>query len=144
MLIEDNSGDAYLIEEYLEEFANFSYEVKNVGTLNEALDILKKQHFDLILSDLTLPDSDGINTFIRVHNQASRIPVILLTELDDEAIGSYAVEKGAKDFLVKGQTESRLLECIIECSTERKKRFSLLFDGYYSIRVPELLKTVSK
>jgi CheY-like chemotaxis protein len=116
LLIEDNSGDAYLIEEYLEEFANFSYEVKNVGTLNEALDILKKQHFDLILSDLTLPDSDGINTFFRVHNQDSRIPVILLTELDDEAIGSYAVKKGAKDFLVKGQTEGRLLECIIQCS----------------------------
>jgi two-component system cell cycle sensor histidine kinase/response regulator CckA len=116
LLIEDNSGDAYLIEEYLEEFANFSYEVKNVGTLNEALDILKKQHFDLILSDLTLPDSDGIYTFFRVHNQASHIPVILLTELDDEAIGSYAVKKGAKDFLVKGQTEGRLLECIIQCS----------------------------
>ena len=41
LLIEDNSGDVYLIEEYLEEFANFSYEIKNVGTLNEALDILK-------------------------------------------------------------------------------------------------------
>ena len=117
MLIEDNSGDAYLIEEHLEEFANFSYEIESVGTLNEALDILKKQHFDLILSDLTLPDSDGINTFFRVHNQASRIPVILLTELDDEAIGSYAVEKGARDFFVKGQTDGRLLECIIECST---------------------------
>jgi CheY-like chemotaxis protein len=116
LLIEDNSGDAYLIEDYLEEFANFSYEIKNVGTLNEALDILKKQHFDVILSDLTLPDSYGINTFFRVHNQNSRIPVILLTELVDEAIGSYAVENGAVDFFVKGQTEDRLLESIIQCS----------------------------
>jgi CheY-like chemotaxis protein len=116
LLIEDNSGDAYLIEEYLEEFADFSYEIKNVRTLNEALDILKKQPFDVILSDLVLPDSDGINTFFRVYNQDSRIPVILLTELDDEAIGSYAVEKGAKDFLVKGQTDGRLLECIMQCS----------------------------
>jgi DNA-binding response OmpR family regulator len=116
LLIEDNSGDAYLIEEHLEEFANFSYELSNVGTLKEGLNILKEQPFDVVLLDIVLPDSDGVNTFFRVHNQNSRIPVILLTELDDEAIGAYAVEKGAKDFLVKGQTEGRLLECILECS----------------------------
>jgi CheY-like chemotaxis protein len=116
LLIEDNSGDAYLIEDHLEEFANFSCEIKNVGTLKEGLSILKEQQFDVILSDLSLPDSDGVNTFFRIHNQNSRIPIILLIELDDEAIGSYAVEKGAHDFLVKGQTEGRLLECINKCS----------------------------
>jgi CheY-like chemotaxis protein len=116
LLIEDNLGDAYLIEEYLEEFANFSYEFKNVGTLNEGLSILKERSFDVILSDLVLPDSDGVNTFFRIHNQNPLIPLIILTELDDEAIGSYAVEKGAHDFLVKGQTEGRLLECIMRCS----------------------------
>ena len=117
MLIEDNSGDAYLIEEHLEEFANFSYEIESVGTLNEALDVLKKQLFDVILLDIVLPDSDGVSTFFRIHNQNSRIPIILLTELDDKAIGSYAVEKGAHDFLVKGQTEGRLLQSISACST---------------------------
>jgi CheY-like chemotaxis protein len=114
--IEDSSGDAYLIEEHLEEFANFLYELSNVGTLNEALSVLKEQPFDVILLDLILPDSYGVDTFIRIHNQNSHIPIIILTELDDVAIGSYAVEKGAKDFLVKGQTESRLLECIMQCS----------------------------
>ena len=117
LLIEDNLGDAYLIEEYLEEFDNFSYEIKNVGTLTEALSILKKQPFDVIVLDLGLPDSDGINTFFRIHNENPLIPIIILTELDDEAIGFYALEKGAKDFLVKGQTEGKLLECIIRCST---------------------------
>ncbi len=112
MLIEDNPGDAYLIEEHLEEFANFSYELKNVGTLNEALDILKKQRFDVILSDLSLPDSDGINTFFRIHNETPLIPIIILSGSNDEEIGAYSVEKGAHDFFVKGQTESRLLECI--------------------------------
>jgi CheY-like chemotaxis protein len=116
LLIEDNSGDAYLIEEHLEEFADFSYEIKNVGTLNEALSVLKEQPFDVILSDLVLPDSDGVNTFSRIHDQNSRIPIIILIELDDEAIGSYAVEKGAHDFFVKGQTESKLLQSIIQCS----------------------------
>ena len=112
LLIEDNLGDAYLIEEYLEEFANLSYEIKNVGTLTEALSVLKKQLFDVIVLDLGLPDSDGINTFFKIYNENPLIHIILLTELEDEAIGSYAVEKGAKDFLVKGQTEGRLLECI--------------------------------
>ncbi len=116
LLIEDNSGDAYLIEDRLEEFANFSYEFKNVGTLNEALNVLKKQLFDVILLDLILLDSDGVNTFFSIHNENPLVPIIVLTELEDEAIGSYSVEKGAKDFLIKGQTEGRLLQSINTCS----------------------------
>jgi CheY-like chemotaxis protein len=126
LLIEDNSGDAYLIEEHLEEFADFSYELKSVGTLTEALSILNNQHFDVILLDLVLPDSYGANTFFRIHNENPLIPIIVLTELVDEAIGSYSVEKGAKDFLVKGQTEDRLLESIFECSIERKRNSSIV------------------
>jgi len=124
LLIEDNPGDAYLIEEHLEEFANFSYEFKNVGTLNEALGVLKKQPFDVILLDLELPDSCGINTFLNIHNKNPLIPIIILTGLSDKTIESYALKKGAQEFLVKGQTEGRLLECIIQCSSERKKRLS--------------------
>jgi CheY-like chemotaxis protein len=122
LLIEDNPGDAYLIEEHLEEFANFLYDSKNVGTLNEALSALKEQPFDVIVLDLELPDSDGINTFLSVHKQNSLIPIIILTGLNDETIGTYAIKEGAHDFLVKGQTEGRLLECIIQCSIERKKK----------------------
>jgi DNA-binding NtrC family response regulator len=121
LLIEDNPGDAYLIEEHLEEFANFSYELKIVETLDEALSVLKKQPFDVILLDLELPDSYGINTFLIVHNKNPLIPIIILTGLSDRTIESYAIKKGAYDFLVKGQTEDRLLEGIIRCSIERKK-----------------------
>jgi two-component system, cell cycle sensor histidine kinase and response regulator CckA len=117
LLIEDNLGDAYLIEEYLEEFANFSYELKNVGTLNEALGILKEQPFDVIVLDLLLPDSDGINTFLRIYNENPLIPIIILTAFNDETIESYAIKEGAHDFLVKGQTEGRLLECINTCTS---------------------------
>jgi DNA-binding NtrC family response regulator len=124
LLIEDNPGDAYLIEEHLEEFANFSYELKIVETLDEALSVLKKQPFDVILLDLELPDSYGINTFLIVHNKNPLIPIIILTGLSDRTIESYAIKKGAYDFLVKGQTEDRLLEGIIRCSIERKKWLS--------------------
>ena len=116
LFIEDNLGDAYLIEEHLEEFANFSYEIKNVGTLNEALSILKEQPFDVILSDLSLPDSDGVNTFFRIHNENPLIPLIILSGSNDEEIGAYAVKNGAQDFFVKGQADGRLLECIMQCS----------------------------
>jgi CheY-like chemotaxis protein len=115
LLIEDNSGDAYLIEDYLEEFANFSYELKNVRTLNEALSILKEQPFDVILSDLSLPDSDGVNTFLRIHAENPLIPIIILSGSNDEEIGAYAVKNGAHDYFVKGQTDGRLLECINIC-----------------------------
>ena len=124
LLIEDNPGDAYLIEEHFEEFANFSYELKIVETLDEALSVLKKQPFDVILLDLELPDSYGINTFLSVHNKNPLIPIIILTGLSDRTIESYAIKKGAYDFLVKGQTEDRLLEGIIRCSIERKKWLS--------------------
>ena len=116
LLIEDNPGDAYLIEDHLEEFANFSYEIKNVGTLNDGLSILREQSFDVVLSDLTLPDSDGVNTFFRIHNENPLIPIIILSGSNDEEISAYAVKNGAHDFFVKGKTDGRLLECIIQCS----------------------------
>lgn len=121
LLVEDNPGDAYLIGEQLEEFANFTYKIKNVETLNEALNVLKEETFDVILLDLGLPDSDGINTFLRVYNKNPLIPIIILTGLNDETIGSYAVKKGAQDFLVKGHIEGRLLQSTIQYSIERKK-----------------------
>lgn len=122
LLIEDNPGDVGLIEEHLEEFADFSYEIKNVEILGEALCVLKEQLFDVILLDLELPDSYGINTFLTVHNQNPLIPIIILTGLNDKTIESQAAKKGAHDFLVKGQTEDRLMGCIMQCSIERRKR----------------------
>ena len=89
--------------------------------LNEALSVLKEQTFDVILLDLGLPDSDGINTFLRIYNKNPLIPIIILTGLNDETIWSYAVKKGAQDFLVKGQIEGRLLQSTIQYSIERKK-----------------------
>ncbi|AKB56844.1 PAS domain S-box protein [Methanosarcina barkeri] len=121
LLFEDNPGDAGLIEEMLEEFADFQYEFKTVQTLNEGLSFLKDNRFDIILSDLGLPDSDGIDTFLEIHARNSRIPIIILTGMNDEKIGVEAVKKGAQDYLVKGQVDGRLLKRSIQYSIERKK-----------------------
>jgi PAS domain S-box-containing protein len=121
LLIEDNLGDAGLIEEMLEEFADFPYELKNVKTLQEGLSLLEERPFDIIMTDLRLPDSDGINTFLDIHAKTSRIPIIILTALYNEKIGIDAVKEGAQDYLVKGQVDGRLLKRSIQYSIERKK-----------------------
>jgi PAS domain S-box-containing protein len=121
LLFEDNPGDAGLIEEMLAEFASFPYELKNFETLSEGLSLLKESQFDVILSDLGLPDSDGIDTFLEIHARNSRIPIIILTGMNDEKIGIEAVKKGAQDYLVKGQVDGRLLKRSIQYSIERKK-----------------------
>ncbi len=121
LLFEDNPGDAGLIEEMLEEFASFPYELKSVETLSEGLNLLKESSFDVILSDLGLPDSDGVDTFLEIHSRNSRVPIIILTGRNDEKIGVDAVKKGAQDYLVKGQVDGRLLKRSIQYSIERKK-----------------------
>lgn len=121
LLFEDNPGDAGLIEEMLEEFANFQYELIKVETLSEGLNLLKEKPFDVILSDLGLPDSDGIDTFLEIHARNSRIPIIILTGMNDERIGINAVKQGAQDYLVKGQVDGKLLIRSIQYSIERKK-----------------------
>jgi PAS domain S-box-containing protein len=121
LLFEDNLGDTALIEEMLEEFADFPYELKNVETLNEGLSLLEEFSFDVIITDLRLPDSDGIDTFLDIHARNSRIPTIILTASNDEKIVIDAVKKGAQDYLIKGQADGRLLKRSIQYSIERKK-----------------------
>lgn len=121
LLFEDNPGDTGLIEAMLEDFTDFSYELKNAETLDEGLGLLKERQFDVILLDLGLPDSEGISTFLDVHKKSPGTPIIILTGLTDEKTGINAVKKGAQDYLVKGQVESKLLERSIKYSIERKK-----------------------
>jgi len=121
LLFEDNPNDVNLIEDMLEEFSDFHYELKNVETLNEGLSLLKERPFDVILTDLCLPDSDGIDTFLDIHARNSRIPIIIFTASNDEKIGIDAVKKSAQDYLIKGQVNGRLLKRSIQYSIERKK-----------------------
>ena len=131
LLIEDNTGDAYLIEEHLDEFANFSFELEISETLGEALRVLKNKSFDVIVLDLELSDSHGINTFLKVKNENPLIPIIILTGLNDETIRTRAFKKGVYEFLFKGQIECRLLKCILHCSNEVRKDSSSIINKCY-------------
>jgi signal transduction histidine kinase len=120
LLFEDNLGDAGLIEEMLEEFQNI-YLLKNVESLEEGLNVLNDPHFDIILLDLGLPDSDGIETLIEVDKKTPNIPIIVLTGLNNEEIGILAVKMGAQDYLIKRDIDSKLLTRSINYSIERNK-----------------------
>ena len=105
MLVEDNPADARLVRELLTEASAVGFDVATVERLAEAIERLKAETFDIILLDLRLPDSAGLETFTRVRDQAPETPVVVLTGLADEELGTSAVSEGAQDYLVKGQVD---------------------------------------
>jgi sigma-B regulation protein RsbU (phosphoserine phosphatase) len=104
LLVEDHPGDARLIQELLAE-AEVCFDVERVARLDEALERLRTGRFELVLVDLSLPDSQGIETFHRVFAQVPEVPLIVLSGLDDEALALQTVREGAQDYLVKGRVD---------------------------------------
>lgn len=121
MMVEDNLGDAMLIGEMLKEANSTRFLLQHNLQLSTAFESLRCRHFDLILLDLGLPDSFGIDTLKKVLANFPSIPVVIMTGLDDEELGFEAVKMGAQDYLIKGQIDSNLLLRTIRYSIERKK-----------------------
>ncbi|CAN5120058.1 hypothetical protein BH09BAC1_BH09BAC1_22680 [soil metagenome] len=119
LLIEDNPGDAFLIKFYLEESVLKYARLLHAEYLNTALDLLQNNEFDVILLDLNLPDSKGIETLEAVLDAAQGSVVIVLTGLNDEKLGLQTVKKGAQDFLVKGQFDGKVLTSSVRYAFER-------------------------
>ncbi len=122
LLVEDNPGDARLILEMLNEYGGCSYKIKTAGVLSAAFEELENPEFDIILLDLNLPDSAGLNTLERIVQETGKvIPVIVLTGLNDEDTGISAIEYGAADYLIKGELNHSMLIKSIMYSIGRKK-----------------------
>lgn len=121
LLIEDNPGDVRLVSEMLKECNLDIFKITHTGLVDEALEILKKEKFDVILVDLNLPDSYGFGGLERIITYKPESPVIVLTNTDDEITGIRAIEKHADDYLVKGQINANLLCRSIRYAIERKK-----------------------
>jgi len=120
LLVEDNPGDARLIKETLSDAAADQFELSCTERLDLALEHVAQHEFDVVLLDLTLPDSSGLHTFERMHAQAPTVPIIVLTGLDVEALGIEAVQKGAQDYLNKGQVDTPLLVRSVRYAIARK------------------------
>jgi DNA-binding response OmpR family regulator len=120
LLIEDNSADARFIIEMFKEISKPKYELKNVTNLQDGLKYLDKHPVDILLLDLSLPDSSGLETFEKAHKHDPELPIVILSGLDDEEIAVKAVREGAQDYLMKGDVTSRILSRAINYAIERK------------------------
>jgi len=120
LLVEDNPGDARLIEEILIETAGASFDLECTERLSEGLARLASSDVDVVLLDLSLPDSQGLDTFARVYEEAPQIPIVVLSGVDDEALAIQAVREGAQDYLVKGMADTDILVRSIRYAVERK------------------------
>ena len=118
LLVEDNPADARLVREMLRDVSP-SPTVTHAVRLNEAVDHLRTEGFNAVLLDLTLPDSNGIDTFARARSEAPHAPIVVLTGLADEALAARAVREGAQDYLIKGQVDGPLLFQSLRYAVER-------------------------
>jgi DNA-binding response OmpR family regulator len=128
LLVEDNLGDARLLREMFNEQGVHNTEVTHVERLSEAEKHLSEHAVDVILLDLGLPDAQGLAAVRRARAAALRIPLVVLTGLDDESLATQALQEGAQDFLVKGQIETRGLLRALRYAIERKTAEEALFE----------------
>jgi len=120
LLIEDNPGDARLLREMFNEQGSHATKLTCVESMSEAEKHLAEHPVDIILLDLGLPDAQGLGAFRRAHAAAPRVPVVVLTGLDDESLAAQAIREGAQDYLIKDQIETRGLLRAMRYATERK------------------------
>lgn len=121
LLVEDNPGDARLLEEHLRDAPSLAATVERVERLDAVADQLKRRRADVMLLDLSLPDAHGMETVRRALEIAPELPIVVLTGLDDEAVAIQAVQAGAQDYLVKGLVDQALLSRSIRYAIERKQ-----------------------
>jgi PAS domain S-box-containing protein len=120
LLIEDNPGDVRLIQEMLREAREPIFHLEAADSLSAGLARLAAAPMDIMLLDLTLPDSYGIETFHKAHAEASGVPIVVLSGSDDEELAMSAVQAGAQDYIVKGQVDGHLLVRAIQYAVGRE------------------------
>jgi PAS domain S-box-containing protein/putative nucleotidyltransferase with HDIG domain len=122
LFIEDNPGDARLVKEELRLAGSSTIvQLEWVDRLEKGLERLASNHIEAVLLDLSLPDSEGLDTLRRVLTSAPSIPVIVMTGQADEAVAMQAVQAGAQDYLIKGHVDGRLLTRSIQYAIQRKQ-----------------------
>ena len=109
------------MREMLAEVRGTAFDLEWADQLSSGLERLAAGGIDAVLLDLSLPDSQGFDTFVKTHTQAAQVPIIVLSGLDDEELAGKAVREGAQDYLVKGNVDSNLLVRALRYAVERKK-----------------------
>ena len=126
LLIEDSTADARLLQEFLRETLYDEFRLTHVERLGKALQHLESKAYDVILLDLTLPDSDGLRSLNMLLTQAPSIPVVVLTNTNNPELAVEAVRQGAQDYLVKRQMHPEVLVRSLRYAIERKQQAEAL------------------
>jgi PAS domain S-box-containing protein len=140
LLVEDNPADARLLRELLKEITTAQFDLTVVNRLSEALTKLHGGSFDVVLTDLSLPDSHGLDAFRELHSAAPTLPVIVLSGVDDENLATNAVREGAQDYLVKDRIDPHLLVRSVRYAIERhaSERKLIASEAFYHSLVEHL------
>jgi CheY-like chemotaxis protein len=136
LLVEDNAADAHLAKMHLEESSQ-KVDIFHAESFFDAMDYINTEEIDLVLLDLSLPDSSGFKTLTRYMEKAAHIPVVVLTGINNEIIGNQSVKAGAQDFLVKGQYDSKILGRVIRYSLQRSSVLQKLEETASSLTLSE-------
>jgi len=126
LLIEDDEADVELIHEYLSEAANWHVTIYPVNRLATGIEHLQKRTFDIVLLDLSLPDSCGLDTFLRLRQQFPQVPIVILSGNTDQTLAFKAVQAGAQDYLLKGEVDTQNLTRAIRYAIERHRLWTQL------------------
>lgn len=122
LLVEDDVVDCRQVKLLLAKFTDgVRFHVDTAGTLHEAARCLSNNHCDVVLLDLGLPDSDGLDTIQGAHEISPNVPIVVLTGLDDENVGVQAIRRGAEDYLVKGPSLEHALVRTMRHAIERRR-----------------------
>lgn len=121
LLVEDDPGFAFALKSLLNRKPLFTFDLTHLTTVAAAEQLLKNKSFDVIILDLTLPDSHGLDTLTRIRRACSTEAIVVLTGQDQEDLATQALHAGAQDYLIKGEILGRVLSRAIEHSIERAR-----------------------
>ena len=144
LMVEDEPGDAEYLRWMLKDVPGGSFELACVERLGDALAHLRTRPADVVLLDLTLPDSHGIETLTRLRSHQPEIPIVVLTGLNDEQMAIEALRHGAQDYLVKGQLDPNLLSRAVRYAISRKQVESELRESQEQLRKVQKMEAIGR
>lgn len=121
LLIEDNPGYTRLVQKMLVLPGRVEYRIECADRLSTGLEYLVQGEYDVVLLDLGLPDSQGLDTLHKVRAQVPAVPIVVMTGIEDETLAVQAIRQGAQDYLVKGDIDRKILQRVMLYAIERKE-----------------------